>query len=469
MKYTPKFLRGMLLSMIREMGEHPEQYVRQPGRDFTRPRTLTFETVISLLLTMSENSIGKVLIGRFQNSEKTPSASAFVQQRQKLLPAALETLFHRFTALLRPEKTFCGCRLLAVDGSSLKSAAYPEDPASYRPGTPRQHGWNLWHMNALFDLENGIYTDLIVQKEHEKNECRALCQMADRSRVSGKVILLADRNYESCNNLAHMEKRNWNYLIRIQDKARGIAYGMPLPDQLEFDIPLKLTLGRLTPRLETRGIAVPKSYYRIPPTMTFDFLESDSPDFYEISFRVVRLQTDSGNTETLITNLDPDQFPLATLKALYARRWGIETSFRSLKYAVGLIHLHAKKPDLVLQEVFASFRIFNFTQAAAWAVDASQGTAKYKRHVNFSDAVFACCAFLRRSAADPLLLLRRRLLPFRPGRTAPRPKITDNRISACYASARWPFLCPFSDGAASVCFCCLFFRISSFWISFGIL
>ena len=206
MKYTPKFLRGMLLSMIRKMGEHPEQYVRQPGRDFTRPRTLTFETVISLLLTMSENSIGKVLIGRFQNSEKTPSASAFVQQRQKLLPVALETLFHRFTALLRPEKTFCGCRLLAVDGSSLKSAACPEDPASYRPGTPRQHGWNLWHMNALFDLENGIYTDLIVQKEHEKNECRALCQMAGRSRVSGKVILLADRNYESCNNLAHLEK-----------------------------------------------------------------------------------------------------------------------------------------------------------------------------------------------------------------------------------------------------------------------
>ena len=111
MRHTPKLLREMLDSMIRKMGENPDQYVRQPGRDFTRPRTLTFETVISLLLTMSENSIGKILIGRFQNSEKTPSASAFVQQRQKLLPAALETLFHRFTALLRPEKTFCGCRL----------------------------------------------------------------------------------------------------------------------------------------------------------------------------------------------------------------------------------------------------------------------------------------------------------------------------------------------------------------------
>ena len=79
MKYTPKLLREMLHLLIRKMGEHPENYVRCRGRDFARPRTLTFETVVSLLLTMSENSIGKVLIGRFQNSEKTPSASAFVQ------------------------------------------------------------------------------------------------------------------------------------------------------------------------------------------------------------------------------------------------------------------------------------------------------------------------------------------------------------------------------------------------------
>lgn len=437
MRYTPKILRGMLNSMIRKQGEHPEEFVQRPGRDFTRPRTLTFETVISLLLTMSENSIGKTLIGRFQNKEKAPTASAFVQQRQKLLPSALESLFHRFTGSLRPKKTFCGYRLLAVDGSSLKSSAYPEDPASYRPGTPRQHGWNLWHMNALYDLESGIYTDLIVQKEHEKNECKALCQMAERSAIPGKTILLADRNYESCNNLAHLQEKGWNYIIRIRDKDRAAAYGAPLPDQPEFDIPLRLTLGRLTRRqLETRGIAVPEPYYRIPPSMVFDFLEPGSPDFYELSFRIVRLQTSGGSMETLVTNLDPKQFPVTALGRLYAMRWGIETSFRGLKYAVGLIHLHAKKPEFVLQEIFASFLIYNFTQAATWAVDVSQGASKYKRHVNFSDAVFACCAFLRNPCADPLPLLRRKLLPFRPGRTAPRPKIAGHLFASCYASAR---------------------------------
>ena len=43
---------------------------------------------------------------------------------------------------------------------------------------------------------------------------------------------------------------------------------------------------------------------------------------------------------------------------------------------------------------------------------------------------------LREAVSDPLPLLWRKLLPVRPGRTAPRPKITGSRISSCYASAR---------------------------------
>ena len=97
MKYTPGILREVLHSLIRKLGETPEQFVRQPGRDFTRPRTLSFETVISLLLTMSENSVGKVLIKRFK-------------KRGRRLPRHLsssgKSCFHqrwrRFSSGLRP-------------------------------------------------------------------------------------------------------------------------------------------------------------------------------------------------------------------------------------------------------------------------------------------------------------------------------------------------------------------------------
>jgi len=145
---------------------------------------LTPAVLLYLILTMGEKSIWKGLLEHFHTKVDTPSASAFVQRRQKLLSSAFEDLFRQFTDYLHPQKKFRGYRLLPVDGSSLKSAADPKDIDSYRPGTERQQGWNLFHINALYDLENGIYTDVIAQKEHTKHESKALCQMAGRSEIT---------------------------------------------------------------------------------------------------------------------------------------------------------------------------------------------------------------------------------------------------------------------------------------------
>ncbi len=437
MKYTAAALREILYTMIRRIVERPERYARNPGKDFTRKRTLTPAVLIYLILTMDEKSIWKGLLGHFQREICTPSASAFVQQRQKLLPAAFEDLFRQFTDFLQPQKKFRGYRLLAVDGSSLKSGAYPADSEAYRPGTEHQHGWNLFHINALYDLENGIYTNVIVQKEHTKHESKALCQMAERSGIAGPVILLADRNYEAYNNFAHLEKGGWKYLIRLKDRDRKNAYGVKLPDQPEFDLPIRLTLGRLTVRqLKQRSLPVPEWYHQIPGSITFDYLEPESDDFYTFSARIVRLKLADGSTQMLITNLDPAHFPLSALQKLYAKRWGIETSFRELKYTVGLIHLHSRKSELVLQEIFAAFTVFNFTQAVAWSTDEAWGRSKYERRVNFSHAVYLCCEVLRGKAGDIKNLLERTLQPRRPNRSYPRPKISGNRISPMYVPAR---------------------------------
>lgn len=64
---------------------------------------------------------------------------------------------------------------------------------------------------------------------------------------------------------------------------------------------------------------------------------------YDLHFRVVRFLISDGNYETVYTNLDAEDFPIGKIKDLYRVRWGIETSFRALKYAVGLASLHDKK------------------------------------------------------------------------------------------------------------------------------
>lgn len=437
MNRTAERLRETLFSTIHKMGEHPKDYAKNPGRDFTRRRSLTLPVLMYLILTMDEKSTWKGLLGYFQDRIDTPSASAFVQQRQKLLPRAFEELFRCFTDSLRPEKTFHGYRLLAVDGSSLKSMSYPEDADSYRPGTQLQHGWNLHHINALYDLENGIYTDVLVQKEHTKDEDKALCEMVDRANFPEPVLLLADRGYEAYNNFAHLEQRGWKYLIRLRDQARTYAYGITLPDSPEFDIQVRITLGRLTKRqMEQRGITVPGSYCRLLPNVPFDFLPPESTDLYALSARIVRFGLENGTSETLITNLDAERFPLAALKQLYARRWGIETSFRQLKYTVGLIHLHSKKPELILQEILSAFILYNFSQAIVWEADTTWGHSQYRRCVNFSDAVYLSCQILRGWFLDIHAFLRRTLRPCRPNRRCPRPIIQENRISPMYVSAR---------------------------------
>ncbi len=101
-----KVVAWMLHSLIRKMGNTPKTMSDAQAGTSPGP-TLTFETVISLLLTMSETAL-EGAHRTVPNSEKTPRP-AFVQQRQSA-SSALETLFTA-SRPAGPEKTFRGYRL----------------------------------------------------------------------------------------------------------------------------------------------------------------------------------------------------------------------------------------------------------------------------------------------------------------------------------------------------------------------
>jgi IS4 transposase len=50
--------------------------------------------------------------------------------------------------------------------------------------------------------------------------------------------------------------------------------------------------------------------------------------------------------ETLFTNLPSNKFSAEVLKELYKMRWSIETSFKELKYNVGLASIQRKSKIL---------------------------------------------------------------------------------------------------------------------------
>lgn len=262
-------LKDKLTSLIREMSLAPALYVRNPETDFTRKKKLPFETVMHLLISMGGNSLYKELLESQGYDVNTATTSAFVQQRNKILPSAVEFLFHQFTQSYTDIKDYRGYRLLAVDGSDLHIATDSSDTNTYFQNAPGTKGYNLLHLNAAYDLCNRLYVDAVVQPRRLCNEGRALATMVDRSPIQGKTIVIADRGYESYNNFAHLERKGWSYVIRVKDlNSKGILSGLHLPSGGEFDTNVHLTLTKK----QTKEIKAQSEKYKfVPSTSTFDF------------------------------------------------------------------------------------------------------------------------------------------------------------------------------------------------------
>ena len=352
-------------------------------------------------------------------------------------------MFELFVQETDAPKLYKGMRLFAADGSDILIPANPDAPESYFPGVNGQSSYNLLHLDALYDLLQHTYMDAIVSGKRCGNEQGSLCTMVDRSALKN-ILIIADRGYEGYNLLAHIQEKGWKFLIRIKDihVPNGIAAGLDLPGQEEFDLSVNLSLTTRQTS-EVKLLCKERNSYRyIPSCVTFDFLpkknrKHDPVIFYELHFRIVRFKIKDDVYETVVTNLPKENFPPDELRNLYNMRWGIETSFRELKYTIGLLHFHAKKVEYICQEIFARLIMYNFAELVTSHVIIQKADSKYAYKANFSVAVHVCRQFLLGNVSPPNVeaLIRRHVSPIRPGRSRPR-KTTDKRaVSFIYRVA----------------------------------
>ena len=437
----PKYVKQALTDAIQAITDYKWLYSVRPGKDNTRNRKFPFSKMISSILALRGGTLNREIMDFFGFDPGIGTSSAFIQQRAKILPEAFVSLFQHFTSKIDENKLYHGLRLLAVNGSDLQIAANPNDPDSYYPGANGQKSYNLLHINAMYDLLQHTYTDALIQKSRTENETGALTDMIDRSGID-KALLLADRNYESYNALAHIQEKGWFFLIRIKDNTNGITAGLILPDKDEYDVPFHIRLTRKQTN-SVKQLLKDKNHYKLVPSSSrFDYLPQTSKKydpavFYGLSFRIVRFPISDTMCETIITNLDAKQYPLPEIKRLYALRWGIETSFRDLKHTLGLLHLHAKKVEFIFQEIFAKLTMYNFCELITQSVVIKQKQKKYAYKVNFSDAVHICFEFFLGNAPPPVVeaMLMKYISPIRPGRKDTRKQTQKPAVSFTYRVA----------------------------------
>jgi len=423
-------IKKKLDKVLTEMNEYSWLFVKQPGKDFTRKRKLDFKEMINVLLSMGGNSLKYELMKYFSYDAETASSSAFVQQREKILPEALEYLFHNFTSSSVIPKYYEGFRMLAVDGTDESIAYDPEDAENHIVKAEDTKGYNILHLNSMYDLCSRIYVDSIVQSGRKENEIQALIDMVDRSDIKEQTIVIADRGYESYNVFEHIAKKGWYYVIRVKDiKSTGITSGLSLPNQKEFDVEQSVLL--------TRKRRTSKKYRFMAAKQNFDYLPVGDKGIYPMNFRVVRFSISENNYEVIITNLPEDKFPADKIKEIYHMRWGIETSFRELKYAIGLTSFHSKKATYIIQEIFARLTMYNFCEIITTHVVIQQKDRKYSYQVNFTIAILICMHYFRNDVSPPDVeaLIQKNILPIRNGRKDTRKVRAKSAVSFIYRVA----------------------------------
>ena len=417
-------LKKTLDNCISELDSIHHLFCNNPQSDFTRNRKITFSDTCRFMIEFESKSLPNEVMDFFGHTLAAPSASAYIQQRQKILTEGWDFLFHSFVNECKTfeHHTYRGYRLLACDGSDVNISRNTSDEETFIHEGSR--GYNMIHINALYDLLNHTYCDFIIQGKKKLHERQALNTMVDRYPADIPTIFIGDRGYESFNVIAHLIEKQQKFIIRIKDiSSNGIISNYVLPN-CEFDTCIETTLTRRHTK-ETKSN--PNIYTILAPSTDFDFLDANNR-YFKIGFRIVRFQTADGSYTCVATNLSKDEFPLEEIKALYKLRWNEETSFRELKYTIGLVNFHSRKKEFIIQEVYARMLLYNFCELATnHAVVSTRENTKHTYKINFATAVNICRAYLKSGGDENemMLMIQKHLTPIRLDRKCPitlRPK-----------------------------------------------
>lgn len=428
-----KHSKKVLLKLLNSLSTEHREFLVNPLTNFTRTRKLSLTETLKFMLCWAAGSLKDELYNYFGLNMNNPTASAFIQQRSKIKLDAFVWIFNQYNQLTYNDNNhlFKGYRLLAVDGSTVRIRDDRNDIETYS----EKQQFNAYHLNALFDLLEHTYHDFIIQSEPNKNEIQAFENLVDRYN-GRKAIFIADRGYGSYNSFVHVMNSGNKYLIRVKDidSTSSLARGLHIDMDGEFDI----DIHRIFTTKQTNQVkSNPQLYKTMMKSNHFEFLSKECP-YFDFECRVVRFKITEDTYELIFTNLSREEFTTNEIKDLYNMRWGIETSFRELKYNVNLVAFHSKKNNFILQEIYIRMLFYNFSERIILKIKPKQSDRSrihlYK--INSAIAFRNIRAFLKSKKGEKVppieSIIAKEIEPVRPGRSNPRKVNTPTEIYFTY-------------------------------------
>jgi hypothetical protein len=396
---------------------------------FTRNRTLPVSRLVLFLLNLVQGALQAELDRFFEVLQGVDVASrvvtkaAFSLARRKLHFGAFVEI-NRFLVesfyAKQPIGRWHGFRLLAIDGSTARLPCTREIEtwfgvvdAKQQPPCP------IARVSTLYDVRSRVIVDAHLAPYRIGERQLAVAHF---EQVRARDLVLFDRGYPAFWLFALLYRSNIQFCMRINANYSPAVEAFVRSGAAEQQI-------ELWPGIEARQECRRKATSIEP-----------------VALRLVRVELNTGEVEVLITSLlDTVDYPQAIFADLYHQRWGIEESYKAVKWRVEIENFCGKSVLCVMQDFHAKVVTTNLTALLAHQAQQELPTTSRRRHrvrVNFSHAVARMKNTIVRLFSAPnrakvlnafVDLLRRTVEPIRPGRTFPRVKrLTPPRFRQTY-------------------------------------
>lgn len=362
------------LSKIRNdiQSEELKEKGRKNIKDFTRKRKMDFEKLIYYILNKKGLCTNMEINNFFNkmNEDIDMSAQALLDQRLKLRPEVFVELNEDYLKGFYSEyrdtdvKNYKGYILKAIDGSDFEIPNTQRSKDTFGKIRGKEESIPRATVSMCYDVLNGYILDAIPEKYRANEIHMAKMHMNKDQEITENYesIYIMDRNYVSIDFLAFLEKRDINFLCRL-----NLGYytketkNMKTKDEI---IELEKTKERMK-----------KKYFEDEETREYA-VEN------KIEVRILKYILKTGEEEYLITNLK--EFSYEELFEIYGKRWNIETLYNSLKNKLQIEKFTSSKEEIIKQDIYASALVYNMVQTMKNEAkeDIEQKKYKYEMKIN---------------------------------------------------------------------------------------
>jgi hypothetical protein len=331
---------------------------RVSEKDFSRNRKVGFVDLLCMLLRTIQKTT-QLELDEFREffMQKTIGTTytkqSFSEARQKLLPEAFILLNQVLVQEYYKDQNFLtykGFRLLAMDGCVLEIPNTQETRETYGYIRNQKKDFQVARSlsSHLFDVENKLMISSCMSRydDNERNLAKTNIEtLLSLGQSEIQNLILFDRGYPSADLLLYLEKKGIRYMMRCSTSFYKEIYETTSPDEV---VKIEITSKRASD-WKRQGTLIPKG------TVLY--------------VRVIKVELPTGEIEILLTNATSKEINYEESKALYFKRWGIETRFNELKNKWEVENFSGEKPMLIEQDFYATLLISNIASLFELVVD----------------------------------------------------------------------------------------------------